>query len=318
VPKLDTNVTKEYIVLDFAGRIRFTHQPSGDTCLRHEYMHGRDATLEWQEKFKAFRDRHPDAHVVVNDHREIVDDLRDYPLFGGGFSIGDIVVTRQRGLGETDAAREIVAIREDGPDAYREPGELGYSFILEDGNFLYWNSLSDGWQTRDRGNAETSRARRVVDGDNLDRLRIPSDEMLLGALRKVAEPLEWLNNTYALYNALKDEPETYASVSEELKDIVQMLPAMTGGLNLMVQTQQHYGRLDPEIVPIVTVPAAELLVRVANLAQSLMQYQSLRVSSENITMTRLDEVLRRADTVAETMRRRGVLPEVEASATLAY
>jgi len=317
VPKLDTNATREYIVLDFAGLIRFTHHPSGDTCLRHSYMHGGDTTLEWQDKFRAFRDRHPNAHVVVNDHREIVDDLRDYPIFGGGFNVGDLVVTRQRGMGETDAAREIVGIRENGSAAYREPGELEYSFILEDGNFLYWNSLADGWQTRDRGNAETSRARRVVEGDNLERLRIPSDEMLLGALKKVAEPLEWMNNTYALYNALKDEPETYAAVTEELRDILQMMPAMTGGLNLMVQTQQHYGRLDPETVPIVTAPAAELLVRVANLAERLMKYQSLRASSENITMTRLDEVLRRADTVAETMRRRGVLPEVDASASLA-
>jgi len=102
-----------------------------------------------------------------------------------------------------------------------------------------------------------------------------------------------------------------------LRDILQMMPAMTGGLNLMVQTQQHYGRLDPEIVPIVTAPAAELLVRVANLAERLMKYQSLRVSSENITMTRLDEVLRRAGTVAETMRRRDVLPRVDEAASLA-
>lgn len=35
--KLNRSLHTEYFMLDFAGQ-RFTHYPSGDTCLRHEWM----------------------------------------------------------------------------------------------------------------------------------------------------------------------------------------------------------------------------------------------------------------------------------------
>jgi len=136
-----------YYEIDFPGRLRLTHYPSGFTCLRHDWMTGRDAA-RWVDKLRECSDAHPEARYVYDGRGELVGDLRDMPAFGGGFAVGDLVLTRSRGdRGGGLTAREVVAVRGDGDAAHHDADDAATSYVLEDGSPLYFSGHEGGWMT---------------------------------------------------------------------------------------------------------------------------------------------------------------------------
>jgi hypothetical protein len=142
--KLDRGVTNEYFMLDFAGQ-RFTHYPSGDTCLRHEWMDysRRD---KWIEKVTEFFERHPSVSVIVNDRYEIVDDADSYPYRAGDYKVGDVVMARVcTDVNRDDwgmCARTVIERIDTPKDAYVDGGTV---FKLDDGGEFWWDENNNGW-----------------------------------------------------------------------------------------------------------------------------------------------------------------------------
>lgn len=139
--RLDSTRT-EYFMLDRSGS-RFTHYPSGDTCLRHLWMAERNAEA-WHSALREFFGRHPAASLVVSSDMQVVDDVNSLPCRGGGYDIGDEVVVPARSSdGHEDVrVRTIVERRE-----VAHPQMIGpdHGFTLDDGTSLIWDAFDYGW-----------------------------------------------------------------------------------------------------------------------------------------------------------------------------
>jgi hypothetical protein len=134
--------TTPYFELDF-GSDRLTHYPTGDTCLRDEWMRGRDAA-KWTEKLTEFLARHPDTSIIVNARGDIIDNANSFPHRGGDFKVDDVVLVRVR-IGDEDwgpCARTVVARREFAGDAVTD---VHHWFELDDGSDLGWEQSLNGW-----------------------------------------------------------------------------------------------------------------------------------------------------------------------------
>lgn len=139
----DRGTTDEYIMLDWVGRGRFTHYPSGDTCLRHEYMVStHDGRIAWDEKLTAFFARHPEAKIIVSGRYRVLDNVDNLPQSGGGFEVGDTVMVRD----EEDLtwSHKIVS-SEDVSDRLTYRNDPTTMYILDDGSKVCWDALSNGW-----------------------------------------------------------------------------------------------------------------------------------------------------------------------------
>jgi len=159
MPKIDLNQIKEFIEIDFPRHVRFTHYPSGDTCLKQPWMaSSRKGDDAWNEKRKEFFSKHPNAHLVVTAFgHEIVDDVRNFPFMGGGFEIGDEVVSMD---GKGELIVRVITSRDTSENL----------FFLEDGTLLYWSDADDGWFTDDKTPYGTGyRARKPLEGEDLPR-----------------------------------------------------------------------------------------------------------------------------------------------------
>ncbi len=192
-----------YFEIDFpSNRLRLTHYPSGDTALRHDYMFDGEGAEKWSAKLRELTDAHPGAHGIHNSRGKLVADIRDYPALGGGFSVGDLVVTRtEDGF---DVARGIVSSFQNGAPEYRGPGEPAEAFRLEDGHTLYFSTSDGGWMaTCSHGDRE--RARRVLPGDDLDAIREAAPAMLARSARRVAHDLNQNRDLHAAAVSLIDE-----------------------------------------------------------------------------------------------------------------
>lgn len=140
--KLDRSTTAEYFELDFGGD-RLTRYPTVDTCLRHDWMRGRDAA-KWAEKLTEFLSRHPEASFIVNSRGDIIGDANFFPHRGGDFKVEDVVLVTVK-IGDDDwgpCARTVVARREFAGDTVTEPHHW---FELDDGTELFWDQGSNGW-----------------------------------------------------------------------------------------------------------------------------------------------------------------------------
>lgn len=171
--KIDPN--KPFFELDFGGD-RFTHYPSGDTCLRHRWMRGHKH-LAWAEKFREFVASHPDCHVVASSRYEVIDDIRRHALLGGGFTVGETVVLLgmpREVLFAVQVAEEVTmsnpVMLEDGHPTH---------YILETGDILYWDSDTNGWMTSNRREANhRARVRPLFAGENAEDLLTSSKTFL--------------------------------------------------------------------------------------------------------------------------------------------
>lgn len=125
----------EYIMLDWAGRGRFTHYPSGDTCLRHEWMIGIDGDAKWNAKLEAFLEKHQSTKVIVSSQYNVIDTTDSLqPWKRLPFAVGDSVVVRNRE--GAIWSQEVVAIE--------RQGELA-NYTLDDGAEVSWDAYSYGW-----------------------------------------------------------------------------------------------------------------------------------------------------------------------------
>jgi hypothetical protein len=160
--KLDHSTTAEYFELDMASQ-RFTHYPSGDTCLRHEWMHGRRYGEAWTKKLTEFFERHPDVSVIVNSRHEIIDSANSLPHRGGDYNVGDIVLVNVA-EGEDDWGLCAKTIKERIDLAGDEFFDPHHRFKLDDDTLLFWRDGSNGWFTS-APQGEYIRARRPIEGE---------------------------------------------------------------------------------------------------------------------------------------------------------
>lgn len=160
--------TKEYFMLDFGGS-RFTHYPSGDTCLRHQWMVGRPDGAKWTEALKEFFARHPDVSVIVNSRFEIIDNANSFPHRGGDFNVGDVILVRvKEGDDDWGVCAKTITARSNfqGSDIV----DPYHTFELDDGNAFYWDDHSNGWFTFRQGETDNQRVRLPVPGENVQTL----------------------------------------------------------------------------------------------------------------------------------------------------
>ncbi len=171
----------EYVEIDMGGR-RLTHHPSGDTALRHPWMiESSKGFTDWRDRVLAFVAAHPGCHLMRNVRREVIDDLRRWPYSGGGYAVGDVVVSLD-GIGAASVAREVVARVEEHPDAVDASRlDLDHHLLLDDGNVLYWSPYEDRWCACDVDGSPKGRTRPLMDRDDRDAL-VPATGRLLDAV----------------------------------------------------------------------------------------------------------------------------------------
>lgn len=167
--KLDRSITNEYFELDLGGQ-RFTHYPSGDTCLKNDWMNEHDKRHVWVEKATAFFKRHPGVSVIVNSKYEIIDNADTYPFRGGDFKIGDTIMARVCTDVDRDdwgmCARTIVERTDFPGDKHIDPYSI---FKLDDGGEVWWSEHNNGWflSSQTSPDGQSRRIRPPVEGEEI-------------------------------------------------------------------------------------------------------------------------------------------------------
>lgn len=207
---------EEAIEVDRGG-CRFTHIPSGDTLVRHDYFHQRAMVDAWTDKMKAFLAAHPQAVSLVSRTGEhsgfsVIGDVRDFP-WQEGFAVGDNVVTISRGDYEVDCCRQIVGVV---AGAYQplSKNELGHHYLLEDGQPLYWASTYDCWHSTSKDGRGETRSRRLYAGEDAERLRISEIEILQNAFMSVANALDG-GSHYAMVPEARRQLQEMSDMADE-------------------------------------------------------------------------------------------------------
>ena len=165
--ELDRSVDKEFFMLDFGGQ-RFTHYPSGDTCLRHPWMYGRKDA--WIEKVTDFFNRYPEISVVVNDRYEVIDNADLYPYRKGEYKVGDIILARicaDGGREDWGMCARTITERVDHPKS--EYVDEYTIFKLDDGSEFWWDEHNNGWfiSATDSPDGQKRRVRPPVENEEI-------------------------------------------------------------------------------------------------------------------------------------------------------
>lgn len=156
---------KPYFEIDYPRKIRITHYPSGDTCLRHPWMIGKD-TKKWKEKLGAFLEEHSDVKVMANSRGGLIGNVDDLPIKGTSFKVGDLVILKHDELGEyAEKIIEIIPTKQPLLDF----GDFHEHYILESGGEVYWSDNSDTWMSTDK-NSNRQRVRKQREGDPTENL----------------------------------------------------------------------------------------------------------------------------------------------------
>jgi hypothetical protein len=157
--------SKPYFEVDYPRKVRITHHPSGDTCLRHPWMIGKDS-ITWEEKLKEFFERHSDVKELANSRGQIIGNVDDFPNQGGSFVVGDVVIMKHDEFGEY--AEKIVQVI-----PTKQPlldfGNFHEHYVLESGDEVYWNDGSDTWMSTSK-NSISQRVRKQREGDPTETL----------------------------------------------------------------------------------------------------------------------------------------------------
>ena len=206
----------EYIEVDRGG-CRFTHYPSGDTLMRHEWLQQPSHFGKWDELRRAFFDSHPEANLLLGNMRGIdstklslIGDVNDFP-WRDGFKRGDIVVTPKGNPEEGNLARLIVDELPNGDPRFLSADDLEISYILEDGSVMFWSPQGEQWNITGGDMADAMRrnvrVRRPHSSDDIAEIRIDIKDILLSRLDAVSAMLRYVSDT----------PETSGTVADELK-----------------------------------------------------------------------------------------------------
>lgn len=281
--------------IDLGGR-RFTHNPSGDTLLRHDYLRwDTKKHPDWKAQVIAFADRHSDTYLMTDCNRRIVDDIRTWPTVGGRFQVGDFVVTR--GSDERPAvARQIIAsVSATGyPD--RTVLDFDETFILEDGEMMWWSSDSDCWTGRDHRGEFGRRLRPLLPEENVEDIRYSPRDMAI----RIASDLEFaIRGTVHPWGSTRLDLACQVSHGTTAADLAAVGDALT---DLMEGSRS--GRIDESgvvdrILPILTSARSMNLVEIG------------KETDIGRGSTSLFDASRRANVVLETLQRRS-LEEVPA------
>lgn len=166
LPRLNRDAYKEYFYLDHKHGPRFTHFPSGDTCLMQPaHLGSASGRLDWDAKMKAFVEEHPNAHVVVTYSHIIVDDLRKHPNTGLGFAPGDDVAVINE-----DGELRLHTVAERLPVNPICLGDLDYELRLDDGTRLHWEFSEQAWVADKQAPwSHMTRARSPLEGEIIQR-----------------------------------------------------------------------------------------------------------------------------------------------------
>lgn len=157
--------SKPYFEVDYPRKVRITHYPSGDTCLRHPWMIGKDSK-KWVEKLRAFFEKHSDVKVMANSRGQLIGSVDDFPIQGASFKVGDVVILKHDELGEY--AEEIVEVI---PTKHHllDFGDFHEHYVLKSGDEVYWSDGSDTWLSTSK-NSISQRVRKQRDGDPTETL----------------------------------------------------------------------------------------------------------------------------------------------------
>ncbi len=180
-------MTTEHFEIAFEdGRTRLTHVPTGDSVSRRSSLEGPDVR-PWMARFTAFLLGHPAAHEIRDARGRVVGDARDYPAVGGGFAVGDFVVTLAGPRAEP-VARRVMEAFEHGPRFQREADLAPVAYRLDDGGTLSYDQADVLWQapTWTGGHAVT---RRLLPSDDLEAIRAPAGGTLLQGILRAVEAL---------------------------------------------------------------------------------------------------------------------------------
>jgi hypothetical protein len=140
---LDRQNLAEYYEIDFpAGRIRFTHYPSGEACGRHAWeFSGRQK--EWDDRLGEFLNRHAQTQAVVSLSGRLVDNVTSYPHLGHSFTVGDVLLLlNEDGMYEE---REIIGFKSYTVDQGRYEHLPGAICQMNDGQEVFWSASETGW-----------------------------------------------------------------------------------------------------------------------------------------------------------------------------
>ncbi|BCB22421.1 hypothetical protein [Bosea sp. ANAM02] len=287
--KIDPNLP--HIEIDLGGR-RFTHYPSGDTLLRHDYLRWQRQHLpDWKAMVVAFAARHPDTHLMTDSNRNIIDDIRTWPPLGGRFQVGDFVVNP--GSADRSAvAREIIATAPSVTDTILDFEE---TYILDDGEQMYWSSDADAWTSKDHLGRSGCRLRPLLPDERPDDMLVPSADMITRLCSDFDGPMTRAINGWGLAKAVGDK-----SLDELVTDLLFL-----DGFRMAALDAHRSGR--------------GTLTEVTDLIEATVVWVrdlGLEEKAKGTDLDRYDGLLpvtRRAAIVLETLHRRGV----EVSAALA-
>ncbi|WP_315923024.1 hypothetical protein [Mesorhizobium sp. SP-1A] len=157
--------SKPYFEVDYPHRVRITHYPSGDTCLRHKWMVGK-GSKKWEDQLKAFFEKHGDVKVMANSRGQLIGNVDDFPIQGASFKVGDIVILQHGELGEY--AEEIVKVVPT-ENAWADFGDFREHYILKNGDTVYWDGGGDAWMSTIK-HSHRQRVRKQREGDPTETL----------------------------------------------------------------------------------------------------------------------------------------------------
>lgn len=285
--KIDPNLSR--IEVDLGGR-RFTHYPSGDTLLRHDYLRWQRQHLpDWKAMVVAFAARHPDTPLMTDSNRNIIDDLRTWPTLGGRFRVGDYVVT-PGSVDRDPVAREIIGSI---PAVTETILDFEETYVLDDGEHMFWSSDADTWTSRDHLGRTGYRLRSVLPEERPGDMLVPAGDMLTRLSSDFDVPMAKAINGCGLAKA---------AGARSLDSLVAELQFMDGARTAALAAYRT-GRGDlrdlvDSIQPILTW------------ANELDLHEKAKGTDLDRSYDGLLHVVRRADIVLSTVQRR----ELEANA----
>lgn len=156
---------KPFFEIDYPRKVRITHYPSGDTCLRHPWMIGKD-TKKWEKKLGEFLEKHSDVKVMASPRGELIGNVEDFPIKGATFMVGDLVVLKHDEFGEyVEKIIEVIPTK----SPLLGFGDFHEHYILESGGEVYWSDSSDTWMSTSK-NSNSQRVRKQREGDPTETL----------------------------------------------------------------------------------------------------------------------------------------------------
>ncbi len=294
----------EYFRISFPSeRLCLTHEPSGNSVLRTDDMFGPKGTAKWHARLSELARFHPVAHRIYDFHDMLVADVRDFPALGGGFSVGDVVVTWTHEGARV--ARDIVHSSQNRSHDGIHPGVMPEYLGLEDGSTLYYSNLEGGWKVTDpHGHCEN--ARRALPEDDVEALREPPVVVFRRFARLLASGLNQNDELRSAIPSLAQEGALQPSLED---DFISYRKGLHDSLAALFHDP---GDEAAHVAGIGFVTGLKALI--AEVREAHAKHRPDQVLKRSL----LSGELRFLDVFCEGLRRRGLLPESPEPGTMAF